>query len=125
MRISIKTHSVEGYASLNDSQTAQMIRDALPITARANTWGKEVYFTIPVDSTLDDDAKEVVEKGELGFWPVGNAFCIFFGRTPASRGSEIRPASAVNPLGFVEGDPEIFDRIRSGETIVIDCAELE
>ena len=56
----------------------------------------------------------------MGYWPAGNAFCIFFGRTPASRGDEIRPASPVNVFGRLEGDPAIFKRVRSGEKVVLE-----
>lgn len=121
-RIRITAGEVCATAVLNSTQTAQAIWDALPITARANTWGDEIYFAIPVH--LDEEnAQEVVEKGDLGYWPVGNAFCIFFGRTPASRGDEIRPASAVNVFGRLEGDPTIFKRVRSGEKVVLEQAE--
>ncbi|NIO30486.1 MAG: hypothetical protein GTN75_01650, partial [Gemmatimonadetes bacterium] len=77
-------------AELNDTATAMAIREALPIEARANRWGGEIYFPIPVQADLESGAREVVTPGELGYWPAGNAFCIFFGRTPASEGDEIR-----------------------------------
>jgi len=73
-----------------------------------------------VRDALDADAKEVVELGELAYWPPGSAFCIFFGRTPVSRGDEIRPASAVNPVGKIIGDPRVFRKVRAGDTVVID-----
>ena len=79
-------------AALNDTATAAMIWDALPIEASGNTWGDEIYFGIPVEAG-DEAGQEVVDLGDLGYWPPGNAFCIFFGPTPMSRGDEIRPAS--------------------------------
>ena len=82
--------------------------------------GREIYFTIPVISALDETAKEVVEKGDLGYWPTGKAFCIFFGPTPASQGDEIRPASAVNIVGRVEGNKEVFKNVRDGENIKLE-----
>ncbi len=85
-----------------------------------NTWGDEIYFKIPVTSTLDETAKEVVEKGDLGYWPTGKAFCIFFGPTPASQGDEIRPASAVNIVGRVEGNADVFKGVRDGENIKLE-----
>jgi hypothetical protein len=60
--------------------------------------------------------------GALAYWPPGNAFCIFFGRTPASRGDEIRAASAVNRVGKIEGDPTVFKQVSGGATIVVDKA---
>jgi hypothetical protein len=88
-----------------------------------NTWGDEIYFKIPVTSALDETAREVVEKGDLGYWPTGRAFCIFFGPTPASQGDEIRPASAVNIVGKVEGDTDLFKRVRDGENIKLERIE--
>ena len=67
----------------------------------------------------------MAKKGDLGYWPVGNAFCIFFGRTPASRGDEIRPASPVNVFGRLEGDPTIFMGVRSGEKVMLERSEGE
>jgi hypothetical protein len=91
-------------AQLNDSPTAQKIWEALPIETSFSTWGDEIYFSIPVAMELESDAQEVVESGDLGYWPSGNAFCIFFGPTPISSEGEIRPASAVNMIGRVIDD---------------------
>ena len=119
--IRIHAGGVEVTAELNDSETARKIAQALPIEARGSTWGDEIYFAIPV-SCETEDPKETVELGDLGYWPPGTAFCIFFGPTPASRGEEIRPASAVNIIGRVEGDPTVLKAVRSGETVRIEPA---
>jgi uncharacterized protein len=116
--INIQAGSVTATAQLNDSKTADAIWNALPIEARGNTWGDEIYFSIPVQMG-GENGKEVVDMGDLGYWPPGNAFCIFFGPTPASRGTEIRPASAVNVLGKVDGDATVFKSVRSGATVKI------
>ncbi len=118
-RIRISAGDVSATATLSDTQTAQAVWDALPLEARASTWGDEIYFAIPVHLD-EEDAQEVVEMGDLGYWPPGHAFCVFFGRTPASRGNEIRPASPVNVFGKVEGDPTIFTRVSDGAKIVLD-----
>ena len=100
-------------------ETAKAIWEKLPIEAKANTWGEEIYFSIPV--YLDEeDAQETVELGDLGYWPPGNSFCIFFGPTPISRGDEIRPANPVNVFGKVKGDPKVFRKVRSGDKIRIE-----
>jgi hypothetical protein len=91
-------------AELYDSPTAQKVWETLPFETSFNTWGDEIYFSIPVKMDLESDAQEVVESGDLGYWPSGNAFCIFFGPTPMSSGGEIRPASAVNMIGRVTDD---------------------
>jgi hypothetical protein len=120
-RIKITAGDVTAYATLNDSQTAQKIWDALPIEARGSTWGDEIYFSIPVHLG-EENAQAVVDMGDLGYWPPGNAFCIFFGRTPASHGDEIRPASPVNVFGKVEGDAKVFKKVRSGTRVVLEQA---
>ena len=94
-------------AELNNSDTAIAIRDKLPIEADFSTWGDEIYFSIPVKMG-SENIRDVVELGELGYWPPGNAFCIFYGATPGSTEDEIRPASPVNPIGKVKGDPKVF-----------------
>jgi hypothetical protein len=93
-RIQISVGAIETEAELNDTRTAQAIWKALPIKDRANLWGDEIYFWIPVKLKLEA-GQELVSIGDLGYWPKGNAFCIFFGRTPVSQGDEIRPAIPV------------------------------
>ena len=99
---------------------AAAIYDSLPIRSTANTWGDEVYFDIPVECGLQSDAREDVSVGELGYWPTGQAFCIFFGPTPASGGdSAPRAASKVNPIGQIIGDPALFQAVRDGDEVNI------
>ena len=121
-KIVIASDTLRVNAELNDTDTAQAIIAALPIAASANTWGDEICFGIPVEADLED-GREVVVMGDLGYWPPGRAFCIFFGRTPASRGDEIRPASAVAVIGRVEGDATVFKQVRSGAAITIEQVE--
>lgn len=106
-------------AVLNDTATARTIWEMLPIESECLTWGKEIYFSIPVHVSLEADACQVVEKGTLGYWPSGNAFCIFWGPTPASKGDEIRAASAVNIIGRIEKGIELLDEIEAGALISI------
>ena len=120
-RVKITAGSVSAVATLNDSATARAIWDALPLAVAGQTWGDEIYFSIPV-TAAPESPRETVDMGDLGFWPPGTAFCIFFGRTPASRGDEIRPASAVNVFGRVLGDPAVFKRVRSGTTVRVERA---
>jgi len=100
-------------------KTARAIWEKLPLEARANTWGDEIYFAIPVQMG-EENAQETVNLGDLGYWPPGNSFCIFFGPTPISRGNEIRPADPVNVFGKVVGDPKIFKKVKSGDKIRIE-----
>jgi hypothetical protein len=119
-KIRIIVDDISAVAELSNSKASEAIWDALPIENTVNTWGEEIYFEIPVKSALDENAKEVVEKGDLGYWPSGRAFCIFFGPTPASKGDEIRPASAVNIVGKVSGDVEAFKSVQDGTNIKLE-----
>jgi uncharacterized protein len=104
MKIKIKVGTLVLDAVLNDTPTARRIAETLPLRSGFNTWGDEIYFTIPVESELEANATEEVQLGDLGYWPTGRAFCIFFGPTPMSREGKIIPASAVNVIGHVTGD---------------------
>lgn len=121
MKIRISTPSTGDVEAelTEENSTALAIWEALPIEGRANTWGDEIYFSIPL-SLEPENPKEVVEEGDLGYWPPGNAFCIFFGPTPVSRGDEIRPSSPVNVFGKIIGNPRIFKKVKGGEPVRIE-----
>ncbi|UCG56611.1 MAG: hypothetical protein JSU70_17320 [Phycisphaerales bacterium] len=121
-QIRITAGEIQVEAELNDSPTAQAIADVLPIKASAQRWGGEIYFSIPVEAETEEGARDVLEPGELGYWPTGNAFCIFFGRTPASQDEEIRAASDVNIIGRVEGDVSRLWDVPDGAPILIEAA---
>jgi hypothetical protein len=120
--IIIKAGEIEAEAELNESATAGAIWQALPLEGSANTWGEEIYFRIPISQDLEPNARELVELGDLGYWPQGEAFCIFFGATPISGPGEIRPASAVNIVGRLLGDPKNFLSVPSGTSVRIEKA---
>jgi len=115
-RIKISAGSVEVEALLDNGSTAKAIWDALPLSAKAETWGDEIYFSIPL-SLKEEEARDVVGLGDLGYWPPEQAFCVFFGPTPSSRGGEIRPYSPVNVFGRLIGDPKVFKKVRSGTAV--------
>jgi len=117
-KIKIVAGKLELEAWLNETKTAGKVFEALPITSTVNTWGDEIYFTIPVDAK-PEDAKELVSLGDIAYWPPGKAMCIFFGKTPISRGDEIRPASPVNIIGRVEGDLKLLRKVKDGGEITI------
>lgn len=103
MDIQVTVGDVDLDAELNDTPTAGKVAAVLPLDLPFHTWGDEIYFEIPVDAELDENAREEVAVGDLGYWPTGRAFCIFFGPTPMSRAGKIIPASAVNIIGRVTG----------------------
>jgi uncharacterized protein len=111
MEIVIKIGELSIEAILNDSYVAKKISEILPFSGNFSTWGDEIYFTIPVKADLDATAQDIVQKGDLGYWPTGKAFCLFYGPTPMSKGNDIVPASAVNIIGRVIGN---VDAIKSG-----------
>lgn len=117
-RIDICAGNVRVVGELNASRTADAIWKALPLSAEANTWGDEIYFSIPVQLE-GENARAVVNLGDLGYWPPGTAFCIFFGRTPVSKGEEIRPASPVNVFGHISADLESLKQVQDGQTVTI------
>jgi len=119
--ITIRAGDVALDAELNDTDTAGAIWAALPIHANGSTWGDEIYFQIEVEADLED-GQETVELGDLGYWPPGSAFCLFFGRTPASQGDEIRPASEVTVVGRILNDTEPLKRVESGSLVTIEAA---
>lgn len=115
----ITTESIVMDAELNESWTASQIWEALPITSSGNTWGDEIYFSIPVDAELEN-GQDIVELGDIAYWPPGKAFCIFFGPTPMSRENEIRPASAVNVIGKLLGDATNFKQVKNEEKVTLE-----
>ncbi len=116
-KIQITIGDTDVAAELNDTESGRLVAKALPIEAEFSTWGDEIYFSIPVKVSLEN-GKDVVDIGELAFWPPGNAFCIFYGATPGSTADMIRPASPVTPLGRVLDDPEIFKNLSKESNII-------
>jgi hypothetical protein len=119
--ILIHVDNITLQAELNDTPTAQQIYNALPITETGNLWGDEIYFAIPVDAG-GENLHEIVEKGDLGYWQPGKAFCIFYGPTPASRGDEVRPASAVTVIGRITSDYSLLKNVTGSPRVTIERA---
>lgn len=119
-QIRISAGGVVVTAVLNDSGTAGLLWDALPITGRAQTWGDEIYFSIPVSAEEEADSQETVEVGAVAYWPPGKALCLFWGPTPMSAPGEVRPASAVNVMGLIDGDPTVLGQVADGTEIVVE-----
>ena len=119
-KIKIISGPVELVAMLLDTPTASAIYDKLPIESRAQTWGEEVYFEVPVQAAREANAKDVVEAGEIAFWVEGNCVAIGFGRTPISLGSEIRLAAKTNIWAITRDDVKKLATVRPGQKITID-----
>ncbi len=121
-RIKVTAGTVSVDAMLNSSATADSVWAALPIKARASRWGDEVYFSTPVKADGDPKAADVVPLGAVGYWPPGNALCLFFGPTPVSRGNECRGASPITVIGQIEGDPKALKKVPAGAAITVERA---
>ena len=119
MKIRIKSNGTEAEAELKNTPTAKAIYEKLPVESTASTWGDEVYFEIPVSLAAEEDAKDIVEKGDIAYWPQGECFCIFFGKTPASIDERPKAASKVNVFGKITGNLNFFRKINDGDKITI------
>ena len=119
MKIVIRSGSVKAEAELNESYTAKRIFEKLPFSAIVKTWGDEIYFSIPVELG-EEKGREEVDVGDVAYWPDGNAFCIFFGRTFASKNDKPRAASNVNVFGKIIGDPLVFKNVKDGSRIFVE-----
>jgi hypothetical protein len=117
--IRIKAGAVQVQAQLNDTRTAKALFEILPIKATANTWGHEIYFDVPLNVEIEN-GREVVDIGDVAYWPDGPSLCLFFGRTPASRGNEIRAASPVTIVGRIAGDPKALKSATSGAEVTVE-----
>ncbi len=121
-RIRICVGPVSVAAELEDNQTAARIVEVLPLNAQAALWGDEIYFGLPVFMAVDDTVDQV-EVGDIAYWSPGHAFCIFFGRTPMSRGNEIRPASPVSVFGHILGDARTFTACAAGDLVSVELVQ--
>ena len=109
--------------TVRNTPTAQAILNALPITSTVQTWGEEVYFSVPVEATLEQDAKDVVEAGEIAFWVEGSCIAIGFGPTPISQGNEIRLAAATNIWADADDDVRQLINVSSQDRVLVDWAK--
>jgi uncharacterized protein len=101
MKIVIEASGRTLEAELSEAAAAKAVAAALPLSPRMSRWGEEYYGSIGLDIPEDGTARELMEVGEIAYWPPGQALCIFFGRTPASTDSKPRAASPVLPIGRV------------------------
>lgn len=117
-KITIQAHDVRLRAVLNNTEAARKIWDILPVEGKANLWGEEIYFSVPVRAELEN-GRETVQPGDIGYWPPGQAVCFFFGPTPISADNEIRPYSPVTVIGRIVDDPKELRKVKEQETVKI------
>jgi hypothetical protein len=126
MKIKIKTEHGELEAEINENENPKTVRaivQALPLESRANRWGDEIYFKIPVKIGKENSQQEV-EIGDLAYWVEGSCFCIFFGKTPISSNNKPKAYSPVNVFGKINSKNfvEILKKVKDGEKIRIEKA---
>ena len=119
-RIRIAWQGGEVTAHLRDTPTAKALLGVLPCEARANTWGDEVYFEVPVKARLEDDPLQVVDPGAVCFWVEGSSLALPFGPTPVSQGDECRLVTCCNVLGKIDGDPRRLKQVKQGTKIRVE-----
>ena len=121
MRLRIKVDDIDVVAELSDEnpETSRAIADALPFEGSANVWGDEIYFEIPV-TVLGENGRQDVEVGEIAYWPVGRAMCVFFGPTPVSDGPKPKAYSPVNVFGRIIGDALVFKAVKDGAIVRVE-----
>lgn len=119
VRITVGDKSFAG--EIDDNETGRAIAAALPIVGKANVWGDEIYFEIPVTLSEETGARADVEVGTLAYWPPGNALCIFYGRTPVSTGDTPRAYSPVNKFGRILGDATELRGTRNGTSVRVEA----
>jgi hypothetical protein len=124
-KILIQFDKLSFAATLNESPTAEAIWQQLPIESQVNTWGDEIYFEIPVNMPQEPNAREILAIGELGYWPIGHSFCIFFGPTPVSTDHRPRAFSPVNILGEILGDSQGLRAIKDQDKVKLIRSEGE
>jgi hypothetical protein len=123
MRIKLIIGDLVLHAELETTATSQTLADVLPCTSSANTWGDEVYFSVPVSAELEAQATDVVEPGTVCFWVQGSSLAIPFGPTPVSHGDECRLVTKVNQLGRLLEDPRKLSAVRAGDPVRVELAE--
>ena len=118
--VAITIDDLSVHAELNESETASKIASLLPLEGTANVWGDEIYFMVPLEMAAAPDARSEVEVGELGYWPAGPAFCIFYGPTPVSTDDTPRTYSPVNVFGRVLGDATVLRGVENGAVVRVE-----
>ena len=119
-KLILKFNSKLFEVNLRDTETARLILKSVPINSKIQMWGEEIFFNTNIQVALEDDAKEVMQLGELAFWTEGSAIAIGYGKTPVSVGQEIRLIGPCNVWADGSFKKSDFDNIKSGDEIILD-----
>ncbi len=121
--IRISSGAVAIDCTLLDTESAKAILSALPLQGRASLWGDEVYFSVPVELAAEPEARDLLNAGEIAYWPPGKAICLCWGPTPASSGNELRLASAANVFATTKAEVGAFSKVNSGDTVTVELID--
>ena len=119
--INLKFSSYTINIKLRSTKTANAIKNILPFKSIVKTWGEEIYFEIPIEESLDleNDAKDIINVGEIAYWIEGKCIAIGYGRTPISKGNEIKLAARTNIWGDALLNIKELNKIKDGDEVVV------
>ena len=106
--------------NLRNTETARLIAKSIPINSKIQTWGEEIFFNTNLKVKLEDNARDIMQLGELAFWTEGSAIAIGYGKTPVSIDQEIRLIGPCNVWGDGNFKKSDFDDIKPGDEISLD-----
>ena len=89
----------------------------MPIRGIPSKWGKEYYFYTQLKLPIENTAKQVIEFGEIAYWPNGDAIAIGYGKTPISTANEIKLADKCNVWADTKFDLNILESLINPKTI--------
>ena len=120
-KINLKFSSYTINIKLRSNKTASAIKNILPFKSIVKTWGEEIYFEIPIEESLDleNDAKDIINIGEIAYWIEGKCIAIGYGKTPISKGNEIKLAARTNIWGDALLNIKELDKIKDGDEVVV------
>ena len=119
-KLILKFNSKLFEVNLRDTETARLISKSVPINSKIQMWGEEIFFKTNIQAALENDAKEIMQLGELAFWTEGSAIAIGYGKTPVSIDQEIRLIGPCNVWGNANFKKSDFDNLKPGDKISLD-----
>ena len=119
-KIKIKFLNCSIDIDLYDTQTSNLIWESCPIESVISTWGDEVYFDTKIQTIKEENAKDIINKGEIAFWVEGSSIAIGFGPTPISHDNEIRLVTKTNIIGKTSSDLSLLSMVNSGEIVIVE-----
>ena len=119
-KVILKCKETKLVLDLRETLTADIIYNALPLKSKVQKWGDEIYFETGLSIELESDAKSIVNIGEIAFWNNGSAIAIGYGKTPISKGNEIRLISPCNIWADSKFEKSCIENIKENETIILE-----